>query len=233
MPSSRKLFIVLRRPLTLNDPSRGAFGEPVLTIDSRAPVVSATSAEYSRPFSGSSTACRREITWPRWLLSVSSRTHVARDLDRLARLADREREIDALAGADAHRDVVGRRRREGLLPGREPVAADAHGEELVVAVGVGRGGGADAGTRVGERDRGVGDHGAARVAHRAEHAGRLELGERGRGQQTRQCQREQASREDGERSWAAPRRRPIRFSGAFSARRAPVLSSPEAGGHAS
>ena len=73
MPSSRKLFSVLRRPLTLNDPSRGAFGWPMVPIDSRAPVVSATSAEYSRPFSGSSTACRREIAWPRSLLSVSSR----------------------------------------------------------------------------------------------------------------------------------------------------------------
>jgi hypothetical protein len=67
------LFIVLRSPLTLNEPSRRAFADPVLSAESRAPVVSSTSDEYSRPLSGSSVACWLEITWLRWLESVSSR----------------------------------------------------------------------------------------------------------------------------------------------------------------
>ena len=43
----------------------------------------ATSAEYSRPFSGSATACSCVITWPRWLESVSSALTSAVTIDRL------------------------------------------------------------------------------------------------------------------------------------------------------
>src|SRR5687767_649814 len=62
MPSSRKLLKVLRRPLTLNEPSRTVEALPVLSAESRTPVVSSASAEYSRPFSGSATACSCVIT---------------------------------------------------------------------------------------------------------------------------------------------------------------------------
>ena len=62
---------MLRRPLTLNAPSRGVL--PVVSDEppSLTPVVSSASAEYSRPFSGSARVCSPVITWPRWLESVS------------------------------------------------------------------------------------------------------------------------------------------------------------------
>ena len=68
-PSSRKLLNVLRMPFTLNEPSRGV--PPVLNADTRTPGLSSASDEYSRPFSGSSTACLPVMSWPRWLESVS------------------------------------------------------------------------------------------------------------------------------------------------------------------
>jgi hypothetical protein len=71
-PSSRKLLNVLRSPFTLKEPSRTVEALPVLRADRRTPVVSRASAEYSRPFSGSATACSWVITWPRWLESFSS-----------------------------------------------------------------------------------------------------------------------------------------------------------------
>ena len=73
MPSSRKLFTVLRSPLMLNEPSRTVDAEPVLSAESRTPGLSSASEEYSRPFNGSSTACSPVISCPRWLESVSSR----------------------------------------------------------------------------------------------------------------------------------------------------------------
>src|ERR1700752_1628672 len=63
IPSSRKLLNVLRSPLTLNEPSRTVDALPVLSADRRTPVVRRASAEYSRPFRGSATACSCVITW--------------------------------------------------------------------------------------------------------------------------------------------------------------------------
>src|SRR5215212_5184746 len=70
-PSIRKLLNVLRRPLTLNAPSRGVL--PVVSDDpaSLTPVVSSASDEYSRERSGSARVWSPVITWPRWLESVS------------------------------------------------------------------------------------------------------------------------------------------------------------------
>ena len=72
MPSIRKLLTVLRRPLTLNAPSRGVL--PVVSEDpaSLTPVVRSASDEYSRETSGSARICSPLITWPRWLESVST-----------------------------------------------------------------------------------------------------------------------------------------------------------------
>ena len=115
---------VLRRPLTLNEPSRGV-KPPVLSADSRTPVVSSASDEYSRPFSGSARVCSPVMTWPRWLVSVSSRVAAARHLDRLGQLADLHRQIDALARADGELDVVGQRDGEARLLGGHELGADA------------------------------------------------------------------------------------------------------------
>src|SRR5512145_2455654 len=62
MPSSRKLLNVLRRPLMLNEPSRTVCDDPVLSADNLTPGLSSASAEYSRPFSGSCTACSLVMT---------------------------------------------------------------------------------------------------------------------------------------------------------------------------
>ncbi len=62
---------MLRRPLTLNEPSRGV-KPPVLSADRRTPVVSSASDEYSRPFNGSARVCSPVMICPRWLVSVSS-----------------------------------------------------------------------------------------------------------------------------------------------------------------
>ena len=72
-PSSRKLLNVLRRPLTVNAPSRPV---PALLLiaERRTPVVSCINAEYSRPLSGSATTCSAVTTWLRWLESRSSLT---------------------------------------------------------------------------------------------------------------------------------------------------------------
>ena len=72
MPSIRKLLKVLRRPFTLNAPSRGVPVVLLFSADCRTPVVSSASAEYSRPFSGNSRVCAPVITCPRWLESVST-----------------------------------------------------------------------------------------------------------------------------------------------------------------
>ena len=71
MPSSWKLLAVLRRPLTLNEPSRPLVPMP-FWFDSRTPVESSARLEYERPFSGRLTICCRSMTWPRSLESVSS-----------------------------------------------------------------------------------------------------------------------------------------------------------------
>ena len=63
---------VLRRPLTLNAPSRGVPLVLLLSADWRTPVESSASAEYSRPLSASSRICSPLITWLRWLVSVST-----------------------------------------------------------------------------------------------------------------------------------------------------------------
>ena len=78
-PSIRKLLNVLRRPLTLNAPSRGVpFAlELLFSADWRTPVESSASAEYSRPFSASSRICSPVMTWLRWLVSVSTRGEAA------------------------------------------------------------------------------------------------------------------------------------------------------------
>src|SRR5215470_5036889 len=70
-PSIRKLLNVLRRPLTLNAPSRGVpFAlELLFNADWRTPVDSRASAEYSRPFRASSRMYSPLITWLRWLVS--------------------------------------------------------------------------------------------------------------------------------------------------------------------
>ena len=59
-------------PFTLKEPSRLVTVLPVLNAERRTPGLSRASDEYSRPFSGSSTACRPVMSWPRWLESVSS-----------------------------------------------------------------------------------------------------------------------------------------------------------------
>ena len=136
-PSIRKLLNVLRRPLTLNEPSRGV-KPPVFSADSRTPVVSSASDEYSRPFSGSARVCSPVITWPRWLVSVSSSVRRGGHLDPLGQLSDLQRQVDALPRADGQPDVVGERDREAGLLGGHHVGADADRDELVAAVGVGR-----------------------------------------------------------------------------------------------
>src|SRR5689334_18089272 len=75
-PSIRKLLNVERRPLTLNDPSRGV-KPPVLSADNRTPGDSSASAEYSRPLSGNALVCSPVITWLRSLESVCSSTALA------------------------------------------------------------------------------------------------------------------------------------------------------------
>ena len=67
----------LRRPLTLNAPSRGVL--PVVSDEppSFTPVVSSASDEYSREMSGSARVWSPLITWPRWLESVSTSGDVA------------------------------------------------------------------------------------------------------------------------------------------------------------
>ncbi len=67
---------VLRRPFTLNEPSRGVC-PPVFRAERRTPVVSSASEEYSRPFNGSARVWSPVITCPRWLVSVSSRVAAA------------------------------------------------------------------------------------------------------------------------------------------------------------
>ena len=67
---------VERRPLTLNEPSRGV-KPPVLSADRRTPGDSSASAEYSRPLSGSALVCSPVITWLRSLESVCSSTALA------------------------------------------------------------------------------------------------------------------------------------------------------------
>ena len=62
---------VLRRPLTLNAPSRGVPLVLLFSADWRTPVESSARAEYSRPFSASSRIWSPVITWLRWLESVS------------------------------------------------------------------------------------------------------------------------------------------------------------------
>src|SRR5262245_46040050 len=73
-PSIRKLLNVLRRPFTLNAPSRGVALalELLLSADWRTPVVSSASAEYSRPLSARPRIWSPVITWLRWLVSVST-----------------------------------------------------------------------------------------------------------------------------------------------------------------
>ena len=126
-----------RRPLTLNEPSRGV-QLPVLSADSRDAgrqqrqrrVLAAVERQRAL-LAGDDLAALAE--------SVSS-SHVARHLDRLGHLADGQRRGPRAGGrrlptctlsTDGHREA-------GLVGG-DDVAADAHGEELVVAVGVGAG----------------------------------------------------------------------------------------------
>ena len=65
---------VLRRPFTLNEPSRVSTVTllPVPIGDTFTPEVSSTSDEYWRPFSGSSLLASWLMTWSRWLVSVST-----------------------------------------------------------------------------------------------------------------------------------------------------------------
>ena len=65
-----------RRPLTLNEPSRGV-NPPVPIADWRTPGDSNASCEYSRPFSGSAFVCSPVITWLRSDESVWSNTALA------------------------------------------------------------------------------------------------------------------------------------------------------------
>ena len=60
----------------------------------------------------------------------------ADDLDRLADVADRQRQVDALPRVDGDVDVLGFGDRETLQLAAHAVGADADVEELVVAVGV-------------------------------------------------------------------------------------------------
>ena len=77
----------------------------------------------------------------------------ADDLDRLADVPDRHREVDTLARVDRDRDVLGFRGREPLELGAHAVGADPDVEKLVAAGRVGDGVGGDPGRRVLERHR--------------------------------------------------------------------------------
>ena len=69
------------------------------------------------------------MTWPRWLVSVSSRVAAA-DLDPLGQLPHLHRQIDALPGADRQLDAVGHGDGETLLFGGDEVRADPERREL-------------------------------------------------------------------------------------------------------
>ena len=100
---------MLRRPLTLNAPSRGVFPVVSDVPPSLTPVVSSASDEYSREMSGSARVCSPLMTWLRWLESVSTSGERADDLDLLRHLADRHLQVDAQPRADLHLDVVDER----------------------------------------------------------------------------------------------------------------------------
>ena len=182
MPSSWKLFIVLRRPLTLNEPSRPLVPTP-FWFDSSTPVDSSARLEYDRPFSGRLTICCRSMTWPRSLESVSSSW--TPDVTRTRSVtvptcnvrSTRWRALTATPTSLA--TVV----EKPWQLGHHLVGADAHVQELVVPVLVGHRRRRDAGRAVGEGDRRAGNDGAGPVFHRPEDDRGFELGIAGRSAQ--------------------------------------------------
>ena len=83
------------------------------TAARRSPAAPAT--EYSRPFSASSRIWSPVMTWPRWLVSVSSERRRGRHLDLLGHLPDCHLQVHAHPRADLHLHVVHERDREARL----------------------------------------------------------------------------------------------------------------------
>ena len=165
---------VLRRPLTLNVPSRGVppvvrFDEPSLT-----PVVNSASAEYSRPFNGSARVWSPVMTWPRWLESVSIRGDSPLTVTASSIAPTLKLDVDALPAADLDLHL-GRLRREPGQLGSNGVVAGAHREELVGAALVGHLRRGHAGGRVQQRDRRARQHRTARIADDAQNGSGVEL----------------------------------------------------------
>ena len=117
------------------------------------------------------------MTCPRSLDSLSSSVAAPGDDDGLADVADLERQVDAQARVDRHLDVLRFGRREALQLGAHGVAADPDVLELVVALVVADRVRDDAGADVLQGHGRARDDGAGGVAHRAEHAGGVELSE--------------------------------------------------------
>ena len=187
---------MLRRPLTLNAPSRGVPLVLLFSADWRTPVESSAS-------DGVLAAVQRELAH---LVAGDHLAALARvgldqrrragDLDLLGQLADRQLHVDAQPGADLHLDVVGERDREAGFFGRHQVDAALDRDELVGAVAGGGPRQRNAGRRVGQRDLGVRHDRAGLVADGADDGGGFELRARRRGAREKKDQAEQRGTPD-------------------------------------
>ncbi len=118
--------------------------------------------------------------------------------DRLADVADRQREIDSLARVDRHGEVLRLGRRESLELGAHAVGADPDVEELIVPALVAHRRGGDAGAHVLQRHRGSGHDRAGGITDGAEHGRGIELRERARGEQEKRDEHGRTGKTRGE-----------------------------------
>ena len=169
---------VLRRPLTLNAPSRG-----VLPVVSDEPAELHAGREQRQrgvlaEMSGRARVWSPVITWPRWLESVSISGCAAVTSTFSRHLADGHLQVDAQPRADLDLDVVDERNGEAGLLGGHDKGAGLDGGKFVVAVGAGDSDDRDAGLDAGQRHFRAGHDGTRRVAHGAEDGRGIELRKR-------------------------------------------------------
>jgi hypothetical protein len=171
-PSIRKLLKVLRRPLMLNDPSRGV-NPPVPIADCRTPVVSSARVLAAVERKGAGLFARDDLP-ALTRIGLEARRR-AGDFHGLGEVARREGQIHALTGPYGDRHVVRHGDREALKLGADFVPADPDGHELETAVRIGDPGRPNPRIQIGQRHRRTRDDASGIVLDGTDHRRRIEL----------------------------------------------------------